>query len=248
MTSRSANDSKRRPGGRSARVRQAVLDAAFAELGEKGYGGLSIEAVAQRSGVAKTTVYRRWPTRDELVADALDSRSDRNEPVPDTGTLRGDLKEFCEGVRDKLTSNHGKAMLKSLVAAVDQSPEIIETVERFWRERRDVGGYLIERWIRRGVLRPETDADLLVEVILAPIYLRVLLPGGPLTGDVLTGFIDLALDGVVEDVTPGRISTDQASATASDAAGVGRVASRDCCKSEAVSPRGVSILSGQLHR
>ena len=221
VSPRGANDSKRRPGGRSARVRQAVLDAAFAELGEKGYGGLSIEAVAQRSGVAKTTVYRRWPTRDELVADALDSRSDRNEPVPDTGTLRGDLKEFCEGVRAKLTSNHGKAMLKSLVAAVDQSPEIIETVERFWRERRDVGGYLIERWIRQGVLRPETDADLLVEVILAPIYLRVLLPGGPLTGDVLTGFIDLALDGVVEDVTPGRISTDQASATASDATGVG---------------------------
>jgi len=204
VSSLRANDSKRRPGGRSARVRQAVLDAAFAELGEKGYGGLSIEAVAQRSGVAKTTVYRRWPTRDELVADALDSRSDRNEPVPDTGTLRGDLKEFCEGVRAKLTSNHGKAMLKSLVAAVDQSPEIIETVERFWRERRDVGGYLIERWIRRGVLRPETDADLLVEVILAPIYLRVLLPGGPLTGDVLTSFIDLALNGVLEDVTPGR--------------------------------------------
>jgi AcrR family transcriptional regulator len=202
VSSGSANDSKRRPGGRSARVRQAVLDAAFAELGEKGYGGLSIEAVALRSGVAKTTVYRRWPTRDELVADALDSRSDRNEPVPDTGSLRGDLKEFCEGVRNKLTSNHGKAMLKSLVAAVDQSPEIVETVQRFWRERRDVGGNLIERWKGRGVLSPETDADLLVEVILAPIYLRVLLPGGPLTADVLERFIDLALDGVLEDVAP----------------------------------------------
>ena len=220
MSSRNANNSKRRPGGRSARVRQAVLDAAFAELGEKGYGGLSIEAVAQRSGVAKTTVYRRWPTRDELVADALDSRSDRNERIPDTGSIRGDLKEFCEGVRAKLTSNHGKAMLKSLVAAVDQSPEIVETVERFWRERRDVGGDLIERWIRRGVLRPETDSDLLVEAILAPIYLRVLLPGGPLTRDVLEGFIDLALDGVLEDVASGRSITDEASAAASDEAGV----------------------------
>ena len=213
-----SSDSKRRPGGRSARVRQAVLDAAFAELGEKGYGGLSIEAVALRSGVAKTTVYRRWPTRDELVADALDSRSDRYEPVPDTGSLRGDLKEFCEGVRAKLTSNHGKAMLKSLVAAVDQSPEVIETVQRFWRERRDVGGRLVERWIRKGVLRPETDADLLVEVILAPIYLRVLLPGGPLTADVLEGFIDLALDGVLEAAAPGRTIIDQATATASESA------------------------------
>lgn len=184
-------------------MRQAVLDAAFAELGEKGYGGLSIEAVALRSGVAKTTVYRRWPTRDELVADALDSRSDRYEPVPDTGSLRGDLKEFCEGVRAKLTSNHGKAMLKSLVAAVDQSPEIVETVQRFWRQRRDVGAQLVERWIRRGVLRPGTDVDLLVEAILAPIYLRVLLPGGPLTEDVLGGFIDIALGGVLDDVARG---------------------------------------------
>jgi hypothetical protein len=141
-----------------------------------------------------------------------------NEPVPDTGSLRGDLKEFCEGVRAKLTSNHGKAMLKSLVAAVDQSPEIIETVQRFWRERRDVGGQLVERWIGRGVLRPETDADLLVELILAPIYLRVLFPGGPLTGEVLEGFIDLALDGVLEDGAPRLTVTDEESSTASDAA------------------------------
>ena len=111
-------------------------------------------------------------------------------------------------------------MLKSLVAAVDQSPEIVETVQHFWRERRDVGGDLIERWIRSGVLRPETDSDLLVEAILAPIYLRVLLPGGSLTGDVLEGFIDLALDGVLEDVASGRSITDEASAAASDAAGV----------------------------
>lgn len=190
--------SSTRPGGRSARVRRAVLDATFAELGEKGYGGLSIEAVAQRSGVAKTTVYRRWPTRDQLVADALDSRSDRNEPVPDTGSLRGDLSAFCVSVRGKLTSKHGNAMLKSLVAAVDQSPDIVETVQRFWRERRDVGRELVERWISKGVLRSETDADLLVELILAPIYLRVLLPGGPLNEVVLQRFIDLALKGSLQ--------------------------------------------------
>ena len=178
-------------------MREAVLNAAFKELGEKGYGGLSIEAVALRSGVAKTTVYRRWPTRDSLVADALDSRSDRDDPVPDTGSLRGDLKQFCDGVLAKLTSNHGKAMLKSLVAAVDQSPAIVAMVERYWRERRDVGGLIVQRWVSRGVLPPETEADLMVEALIAPIYLRVLLPGGPLTGDLLERFIDLVLAGAV---------------------------------------------------
>ena len=67
---------KARLGGRSARVREAVLNAAFAELGEKGYDNFSMEAVARRSGVHKTTVYRRWPTRDALVVDALDSRGE----------------------------------------------------------------------------------------------------------------------------------------------------------------------------
>src|SRR5918994_5565425 len=79
---------KLRLGGRSARVREAVLDAAFAELDEHGYNGFSIEAVARRSGVHKTTIYRRWPTREALLVYALDSRSDRDVQVPNTGSLR----------------------------------------------------------------------------------------------------------------------------------------------------------------
>lgn len=107
-----------RPGGRSARVRASVLDAAFEELGEKGYDGFTMEAVAQRSGVHKTTIYRRWPSREALVLDALDSRSDRYSPISATGALRSDLVLFAEDVFNKLSSPHGKAMLKSLVAAV----------------------------------------------------------------------------------------------------------------------------------
>ena len=110
---------KPRPGGRSARIREAVLNAAFAELGEKGYDGFSMEAVARRSGVHKTTVYRRWPTRDALVVDALDSRAHRHSPISRTGSLRADLRLFAEDVFAKLSSPHGKAMLKSLVSAVD---------------------------------------------------------------------------------------------------------------------------------
>ena len=102
-------------------------------------------------------------------------------------------------------------MIRATVSQIAaESVRIVESIVRV----------LIERWIGRGVLRPETDSDLLVEAILAPIYLRVLLPGGPLTGDVLEGFIDLALDGVLEDVASGRSITDEASAAASDAAGV----------------------------
>ncbi len=187
---------KPRPGGRSARVREAVLNAAFAELGEKGYAGFNMEAVARRSGVHKTTVYRRWPTREALVMDALDSRSDRYTPIPVTGSLRGDLRAFGEEVFAKLSSPHGRAMLKSLVAAVDESPEILEKVRSFWRERLDVGGAVLARGISRGELPPDTDADLAIESFLGPIYLRVLLSGYPVNGDVLERLVDLLIDGI----------------------------------------------------
>src|SRR5919202_493192 len=143
---------KPRLGGRSARVRQAVLDAAFAELDEHRYGGFSIDAVARRSGVHKTTIYRRWPTREALLVYALDTRSDRDLPVPNTGSLRADLRQFGELVLAKLTSEHGNALLKSLVAAVDESPDVLDKLRTFWRGRLDVGGAVLSRAIRRGEL------------------------------------------------------------------------------------------------
>src|SRR5512132_695784 len=81
----------RRPGGRSARVRAAVLRATIAELLRTGYAGLSVEAVADRAGVHKTTVYRRWGTLQQLVTDALLAHVSAKVPQPDTGTLRSDL-------------------------------------------------------------------------------------------------------------------------------------------------------------
>jgi len=196
VTSQTPAQRKPRPGGRSARVRAAVLHAAFDELGEKGYDGFNMEAVARRSGVHKTTVYRRWPTREALVMDALDSRSDRHSPISVTGSLRADLLAFGQDVFTKLSSPHGKAMLKSLVAAVDQSPEILEKVQGFWRERLDAGAALVSKAIDRGELQADTNVDLLIEGLLAPIYLRVLLPGGSVTRAFLEQLIELLLGGV----------------------------------------------------
>src|SRR5262245_19167911 len=80
MSSQSLPARKPRLGGRSARVREAVLAAAFAELDEHGYRGFNIESVARRSGVHKTTIYRRWPTREALLVYALDSRATAIRP------------------------------------------------------------------------------------------------------------------------------------------------------------------------
>jgi len=176
-------------------VRQAVLDAAFAELDAHGYRDFSIDSVARRSGVHKTTIYRRWPTREALLVYALDSRSDRDAPVPNRGTLRDDLTQFGELVLAKLTSRHGNAMLKSLVSAIDESPDVLDQVRKFWRERLNMGTPVLSRGIGRGELPPDIDADSLLEAFLAPIYLRVLFSHEPVTTGFLEHLIDLLLDG-----------------------------------------------------
>jgi AcrR family transcriptional regulator len=166
------------------------------ELGEAGYAGFSLEAVARRSGVHKTTVYRRWPTRESLIADALNSRTDRNMPVIDTGSLRGDLRAFGEYVRGRLSSQYGKAMMKALVVGVDESPEVLETVKVFWRDRLDAGAALVAQGMKRGELPQDIDADHLVESLLAPIYLRVLFSIPHEREDFLAEHIELLLGGV----------------------------------------------------
>src|SRR5690242_201393 len=83
-----------RPGGRTARVATAVRDATLAELTEHGYAGLTVENVAERSGVHKTTIYRRWGGVDGLIVNALDLAAQDSWAPPDTGTLEGDLTGF----------------------------------------------------------------------------------------------------------------------------------------------------------
>ncbi|MFD0884744.1 TetR/AcrR family transcriptional regulator, partial [Streptosporangium algeriense] len=90
---------EQRPGGRSARVRDAVRQATLAELAEHGYGGLTVENVAIRSGVHKTTVYRRWGNVEGLIADALELAREEPWPMPDTGSFQEDLREIVRLVQ-----------------------------------------------------------------------------------------------------------------------------------------------------
>src|SRR5664280_783734 len=103
-TAASAGEPRRRPGGRSARVRAAVLEATLDQLAESGYDGLSFEAVAVRAGVHKTTLYRRWSDRTDLVLDAMLELSSQTVPVPDFGSVRADLLAIARGIAGNLSS------------------------------------------------------------------------------------------------------------------------------------------------
>ncbi len=180
MLSETEERTARRPGGRSARVRRAVLDATGALIAELGYQGLSVEAVAQRAGVHKTTVYRRWPTKSDLVFELVQDRSAQNVRVPDTGNLERDLEIFALGILANISSEVGNRLVKTVVAAAADAPEVASLSHEFWRERLSLAATMVERAISRGEVPAGTDSNLILEALVAPLYLRLLITGEPI--------------------------------------------------------------------
>ncbi|MEV5830965.1 TetR/AcrR family transcriptional regulator [Spirillospora sp. NPDC052242] len=168
-----------RPGGRTARVRDAVRGATLAELAEHGYRGLTVEGVAARSGVHKTTVYRRWGDADGLVADALEIASTEPWPIPDTGTLDGDLRALARLVRDGFADPREGPVSRAFVLAAGQSDAAAHALHRFFARRHEQSAVVVERAVARGDVPPGTDAAEVVRIAVAPLYYRLFVTGEP---------------------------------------------------------------------
>ena len=184
MPDRQPRVGEQRPGGRAARVRSAILEATAELLNEVGYDDLSVEEVAVRAGVHKTTVYRRWPTKPGLIADAARVHSDQHVPIPDTGSLLGDLRALARAVAANIGSETGARRSQSIAAAAGASPELAANMHVFWAERLTASGKVVERAIERGELPASTDASLVVETLIGPMWVRLLLTGEPITTDL----------------------------------------------------------------
>ena len=189
---------EQRSGGRAERSRRAILDATRDLLGEEGdVGSLTVEAVAAHSGVAKTTIYRRWRDKWELALDAvmIDMLAGFTNPV-DVGDTRKELITFVNSVvKIWSTQPYGPAM-QGLVSEIATQPELArEYRERVVDPRRDQLAPVIERGIQRGDLRPDTDVRLVHELLVGPIFYRLLLSGGPLDRKLGTRLVDAILDG-----------------------------------------------------
>lgn len=181
VTTPSPRVGDQRPGGRAARVRSAILSATEELLLEVGYEELTIEQVAARAGVHKTTVYRRWPTKSELFADAARTSSAENIPIPDSGSLGSDLMLLARSVAAGLDTELDARRARLLVAAAVTSGELERDMAGFWSERLDASAVIVERAIERGELPPDTDPNVIIETIIGPIWVRVLLTGEPIT-------------------------------------------------------------------
>lgn len=171
---------QRRPGGRSARVREAVVRATLAELAEVGYAGLSIESIAGRAGVNKTTLYRRWGTRDELVLEVMLATGRERVPIPDTGSLRDDLLAYGRAIIAGSRTPEAEAVVRAVAAAGGHDSGLADASRRFWAERLSLASEIVKRAAARGEIRTPTDPALVVELVIAPIYFRLLMSGEPL--------------------------------------------------------------------
>jgi AcrR family transcriptional regulator len=187
---------RRRPGGRSARVRADAIAATLAELAESGYSALSFENVARRAGVHKTTLYRRWGTREELVLEAMLDRAAQRISVPDTGSLRQDLFELARTAAANAATPEVAAMARAVAAQAPHDSRLAAANRRFWDERLAMDAAIVEGAIQRGELVCETDARLVIESLLGPIHLRLLLTGEPIDDSFLQAVVDVVVDGV----------------------------------------------------
>ncbi|ONM49685.1 TetR/AcrR family transcriptional regulator [Nocardia donostiensis] len=174
---------QQRPGGRSARVRDAVRQATLAELAEHGYQGLTIDNVAQRSGVHKTTVYRRWRNAEGLIADALEIAENEPWPIPDTGTALGDLHGLGEEVRTGFADPETGPVASAFITAAMQNPAAAAALHRFFAARHEQSAQVVHRAMERGELPENVDPDEVVRFAIAPIYYRLFISHEPITAE-----------------------------------------------------------------
>jgi AcrR family transcriptional regulator len=186
---------RRRPGGRSARVRQSTLDATLALLGEGGLDELTVADVAARAGVHETSIRRRWRTKESLICDALLNHSEQHLPIPDTGSLREDLAAFAGELVTYLATPLGRALLHAM-ATTSEDPALAEARSAFWQARYELASAMIERAVARGELPATVDGRLALEALIAPLNFRTLVTDEPLDGGLPRKLADLVLDGI----------------------------------------------------
>ena len=171
-----------RPGGRTSRVRSAVLDATLCVLAERGYAELSIERIAEQSGVNKSTIYRRWQTKEAVLADAVEDMVADVFPIPATDSIDDDLRSFGRSLVDLLTNDSPRVagVVRALFSDAAREPQIAELRRNLFASRYREGASMVDAATTRGELPADVDVRELVGMVAAPIYYRKLVTEEPL--------------------------------------------------------------------
>jgi AcrR family transcriptional regulator len=189
-----ASRPKVRAGGRSARVVASVLETTLEVLGHEGYSGLRIDDIAARAGVNKTTIYRRWPTRGELVVAAL-TRHAAPPHVVESGSLEEDLLALFMSATTLRNTPAGRGVVSALIAERGD-PEVDRVCADVRERHREPARVVLEGARRRGELPRRADLDLLLDVLTGAVYGRLRECPTPLEPEWVRRVIRLVLSGV----------------------------------------------------
>lgn len=173
----------------------AVLAAAMQLLAERGYDGLTMEGVAARAGVAKTTVYRRWPSRAELVLEVANQIA---APVRlnATGDLRRDLVAALRDIIGVLDAPIARRIIPRILADAGESEELTAVLTAFWTNRRGRLRDLLSAGVAAGEIRPDLDLEVAADALYGPVWYRYLVTRAPLTASAVEAIVDRAMEGM----------------------------------------------------
>jgi AcrR family transcriptional regulator len=181
-----------RPGRkRSEQSQLAILTAAYALAGEIGYARLTIEGIAARAGTGKQTIYRWWPSKADVVLDALATKADLHIPIPDEGSYAADLQAFLLASFALGNQPTLIGVLRALMAEAQIDPEFWQRFrDGFLQRRRDALGVITTRAEARGDLPPGLSPGTVADIVFGVIWYRILAtrepPGSALAGELVT--------------------------------------------------------------
>jgi len=193
------NDPQARSPGRprSERAHRAILQAANDLLESEQFAAVTVEAIAERAGVSKATVYRWWPNRAAVVMDGFLSIVSSQVPFPHTGRAREDIRIHMRRLAEAFSGKIGSTVA-ALIAEGQSDPELAEALRSRWLSvRRAEAREILELGIERGELREDLDPEVAVDVLYGPIYYRMLVGHAPLDDDFANALADHIFSGLV---------------------------------------------------
>jgi AcrR family transcriptional regulator len=192
------NDPQARSPGRprSERAHRAILQAANDLLESEQFAAVTVEAIAERAGVSKATVYRWWPNRAAVVMDGFLSIVSSQVPFPHTGRAREDIRIHMRRLAEAFSGKIGSTVA-ALIAEGQSDPELAEALRSRWLSvRREEAREILELGIERGELREDIDPEVAVDVLYGPIYYRLLVGHAPLDNDFADALADHVFAGL----------------------------------------------------
>jgi AcrR family transcriptional regulator len=195
QTADDANTARRRPGRpRDATRDEAILAATRAILQERGYQALTIDGVAATAGVGRPTIYRRWPSKPSLVVAALVHSRRLALPVLEGKSLRDDLVTIQRHQIELMSWAESRRITAGLVADLAHDPELAETYStQYLAPRRETVWEVLRAGVERGELRPDTDLAFVYDLLVGPLFMRVVVWGHPLDEDAAETTTDVVL-------------------------------------------------------